>query len=164
MARWYESQCDGGWEHDFGVTIESQDNPGWGVKIDLAGTECEGHTFARVEHNIANREDDTDWWECWTEDNVFHGFGGPCHLRTLLEAFRDWAVLFPREQRADSAVSQPSPDSDDPQRAIVAAPSGAVAAVASAPSALPSPNRKRSFGSGMYSEPNIQSHSANTVA
>ncbi|WP_255758649.1 Imm53 family immunity protein [Neorhizobium galegae] len=33
-----------------------------------------------------------DWWTCWVEDNVFCGAGGPLHLRSLLEAFRDWAT------------------------------------------------------------------------
>jgi hypothetical protein len=26
---WYQSRCDGLWEHRYGVTVETCDNPGW---------------------------------------------------------------------------------------------------------------------------------------
>jgi len=26
---WYRRQCDGDWEHSYGVKIETLDNPGW---------------------------------------------------------------------------------------------------------------------------------------
>ncbi|MFT5930929.1 MAG: hypothetical protein ACI93G_000001, partial [Hyphomonas sp.] len=41
MPRWYQSQCDGDWEHSFGLKIESLDNPGWSVHVDLEGTSLE---------------------------------------------------------------------------------------------------------------------------
>ncbi len=89
FSRWYEEQCDEEWEHGFGPSISTVDNPGWSLKIDLAGTDCDGRTLERITHNY---EHDADWWTCWTEDNVFHGVGGPLHLRSVLEAFRDWAT------------------------------------------------------------------------
>jgi hypothetical protein len=89
LARWYEAQCDGDWEHGFGPSIDTIDNPGWSLRIELAGTDCGGRTLDRITHNY---EHGTDWWACWTENNVFHGAGGPLHLRSLLEAFRDWAI------------------------------------------------------------------------
>ena len=33
LQHWYESQCDGDWEHEFGVKIGTLDNPGWMVDI-----------------------------------------------------------------------------------------------------------------------------------
>jgi hypothetical protein len=89
LARWYEAQCDGNWEHAFGVSIDTVDNPGWSLKIDLAGTDCDGQTLDLVTHNF---EHETDWWACWAKDNVFEGTGGPLHLRSLLETFREWAT------------------------------------------------------------------------
>jgi hypothetical protein len=89
LARWYEAQCDGDWEHGFGPAINTIDNPGWSLKIDLIGTDCDGRVLERITHNY---EHETDWWACWTEGNAFHGAGGPLHLRSLLEAFRDWAT------------------------------------------------------------------------
>ncbi|TPK97057.1 hypothetical protein FJ938_26780 [Mesorhizobium sp. B2-4-14] len=89
LARWYEAQCDGVWEHRFGPSISTIDNPGWSLKIDLVGTDCNGRILDPITHN---RGHPTDWWTCWTKDNVFEGAGGPLHLRSLLEAFRDWAT------------------------------------------------------------------------
>ena len=39
LQDWYLKQCDGGWEHEYGIKIETLDNPGWKVIIDLAYTE-----------------------------------------------------------------------------------------------------------------------------
>jgi hypothetical protein len=38
LQRWYSEQCDGEWEQSFGVVIESLDNPGWRVRVDVDGT------------------------------------------------------------------------------------------------------------------------------
>lgn len=89
LARWYEAQCDGDWEHEFGPVIGTIDNPGWSMRIASAGTDCDGRVLDRVTYNY---EHETDWWTCWTEDNVFRGVGGPLHLRSLLETFRGWAT------------------------------------------------------------------------
>jgi len=29
LQQWYSEHCDGAWEHGFGITIETIDNPGW---------------------------------------------------------------------------------------------------------------------------------------
>ena len=92
LAGWYEVQCDGDWEHEYGVTIETVDKPGWSVKIGLAGTDCDGRTFETASQNY-NHE--IDWWACFTRDNVFHCAGGPRQLRAILETFRDWAERRP---------------------------------------------------------------------
>lgn len=89
FERWYEAQCDGDWEHGFGPEISTIDNPGWSLKVDLAGTDCDGRVLDRLSHNY---EHNTDWWTCWTESNVFHGVGGPRHLHSLLDAFRKWVT------------------------------------------------------------------------
>jgi hypothetical protein len=28
LQDWYVSQCDGGWEHTYGISIDTLDNPG----------------------------------------------------------------------------------------------------------------------------------------
>ena len=33
---WFKKKCNGVWEHQYGVTIESTDNPGWRIIIDDA--------------------------------------------------------------------------------------------------------------------------------
>ena len=42
LEQWYLQQCDGEWEHSFGVTIGTLDNPGWTVRINLQGTPYDG--------------------------------------------------------------------------------------------------------------------------
>ena len=57
LNEWYQSNCDGDWEHNFGVNIETLDNPGWIVKIDLYYTELEDKPFEEIEINNG----DDDW-------------------------------------------------------------------------------------------------------
>ena len=33
IEQYYKENCDGIWEHSYGFTIESCDNPGWLIKI-----------------------------------------------------------------------------------------------------------------------------------
>jgi hypothetical protein len=76
-------------EHGFGPEISTIDNPGRRLKVPLKGTECHGREFPRVQHNY---DHETEWWACWTENNEFHGAGGPLQLAVMLETFRAWTV------------------------------------------------------------------------
>ena len=38
LQAWYATQCDGDWEHDYGVSIQTLDNPGWHLSVDLTET------------------------------------------------------------------------------------------------------------------------------
>jgi hypothetical protein len=87
LQDWYVSQCDGDWEHDFGVTIDTLDNPGWIIKIDLDGTDLEGRFFETVERF----ESEQDWIKCWIEGKKFHGVGDPRKLEPVLKIFLAWA-------------------------------------------------------------------------
>ena len=86
LETWYVSQCDGDWEHEWGIRIDTADNPGWSVDIDLEHTELEERSFTEV--NVANGGN--DWMICRISDKVFAGRGGPRHLTTILQVFRDW--------------------------------------------------------------------------
>src|SRR5687768_6013127 len=39
LANWYAAQCDDEWEHEFGIRLQTLDNPGWNLQIDLVGTD-----------------------------------------------------------------------------------------------------------------------------
>jgi hypothetical protein len=41
LQLWYSKQCDGSWEHHYGVSIDTLDNPGWTVVVDLTGTDLQ---------------------------------------------------------------------------------------------------------------------------
>ena len=87
IQRWYESQCDGEWEHEFGVRIATLDNPGWTVEIDLEETLLEGRTFPKIE----NMGPERDWLFCEVLEGKFRGHGGPLMLGSILRAFLEWA-------------------------------------------------------------------------
>ena len=89
LEAWYAAQCDGDWEHSFGVTIESLDNPGWRFRIDLEGTALAGKPFDRVDE----RNGDADWLVCWVDAAAFNAACGPRQLTLALERFLDWAEV-----------------------------------------------------------------------
>jgi hypothetical protein len=93
LQAWYTRQCDGVWEHSAGVTVESCDNPGWWVKVNLLGTSLEGRSFAELAEGIdAERFAlGSRWLSCRIECNTWQGAGDETQLERILEAFLDWA-------------------------------------------------------------------------
>jgi hypothetical protein len=89
IERWYASQCDGDWEHMYGVDIGTLDNPGWSVKIDLHETELEGVLFDAVMRGDADEGD--DWLHLRVEGKQFDGAGDPSKLDVILRAFIEWS-------------------------------------------------------------------------
>jgi hypothetical protein len=91
LQEWYLAHCNGRWEHDHGITIESLDNPGWRVRIDLRGSELESKRFVPVEEGSKPGNVFEDHWiSCKVEDQVFWGAGKD--LGRILKRFLDWAV------------------------------------------------------------------------
>ena len=88
LQRWYQSQCNGDWEHSYGVKIDTLDNPGWNVTIELADTELAGRPFIEVQR----LEHETDWVHCRLRDGKFEGCGGPFMLEEILRIFLAWAT------------------------------------------------------------------------
>lgn len=95
MQSWYEQHCNEEWEHQYGVFIETLDNPGWLVKIDLTGTELAGYRMDEVGHeagiNHAGLSEVQEWLYCKVENDRFIGAGGPRMLLRIVEVFRTWA-------------------------------------------------------------------------
>jgi hypothetical protein len=56
LQSWYVAQCNGDWEHSYGIAIDTLDNPGWSVTIDVARTALDPTTYSRRE--IHRSEDD----------------------------------------------------------------------------------------------------------
>jgi hypothetical protein len=93
LQAWYARQCDGEWEHGSGVSVQSCDNPGWWVKVDLKGTSLAERPFDRVAQNV-----DADGWQsggrwldCRVADGVWSGAGDETQLERILEIFLSWA-------------------------------------------------------------------------
>jgi hypothetical protein len=88
LQQWYSRQCDGDWEHSYGVRIETLDNPGWALTIDLAETELAGRAFMPISRNL---ESALDWIAARVENGRFEARGGPSNLPELLATFAGWA-------------------------------------------------------------------------
>jgi hypothetical protein len=87
LEKWYCQQCDGDWEHQQGIKIDTLDNPGWRVTIDLNSTTLEKKNF----HELKRDSSETDWFRCWIESRKFHGAGGSKNLQEILQTFISWA-------------------------------------------------------------------------
>lgn len=86
LQSWYDSQCDGEWEHSYGIEIETLDNPGWIVIISLIETELEDREFQKVLFERSDR----DWVNCLVRDNKFQGAGGSLNLLEIVNIFKKW--------------------------------------------------------------------------
>ena len=69
---WFLAQCNGDWEHSYGVKIDTIDNPGWSVVIDVTGTVLDNVSMERVVKEVT----ESNWVNCSILDNQFRGDGG----------------------------------------------------------------------------------------
>ena len=84
LQNWYQIQCDGEWEHEYGIKIYTLDNPGWGIKIDLIGTNLEK---IQIDYKLVEKAEH-DWFGYSVKDSVFDGGGDGKKLDTLITIFK----------------------------------------------------------------------------
>jgi hypothetical protein len=84
LQDWYVAQCDGDWEHEWGVKIGTFDNPGWSLEVDLTNTPLEDVAFTKIDVERS----DHDWLFCEVVDNKFKAACGPRNLAEAIEQFR----------------------------------------------------------------------------
>jgi hypothetical protein len=75
------------------VKIDTLDNPGWTVEIELRDTTLEAKPFTQHSYGVgpdAGTSKD-EWLVCNVEGNVFKGRGGPLKLNEIIEVFLEWA-------------------------------------------------------------------------
>ena len=88
LERWYSAQCNGDWEHTYGLTIETVDNPGWYFKVELTDTYLADRAFAEISENGGN---DKEAFLCVVKDRVFIGCCAPNRLHEVISIFLRWA-------------------------------------------------------------------------
>lgn len=93
LQAWYSQQCNGEWEHSSGISIQSCDNPGWWIKINLAGTSLQTRTFTEIAEGVDDRRFalGPHWLSCHIENGTWHGAGDETKLERILEEFLSWA-------------------------------------------------------------------------
>ncbi len=86
LEEWYAARCDGDWEHSWGVKVDTLDNPGWTISIDLNGTKAESKSLERLK--IVR--DERNWIHYWIEKKVFEIRCGPLNLTEAVQIFVSW--------------------------------------------------------------------------
>ena len=94
IQKWYQAQCNGAWEQGYGIKIDTLDNPGWSVAIDLTGTALEGVAMETVFRD--NGPD--DWIRLDVKQAQFLGHGDPMKLGAILASFQEWVLGATGEQ------------------------------------------------------------------
>lgn len=85
IENWYLSNCEGDWEHTWGVKIETIDNPGWNVKIDFADTKLENLI---IDYSLVEKAEN-DWYGFSVKNSLYNAAGDPKKLIFLLEKFKE---------------------------------------------------------------------------
>lgn len=79
--------CNGDWEHSYGIAIETLDNPGWMVSIEIQDTPLSGSPFEPIRRDRSANV----WIQCEVADGAWRGSCSVGRLSELLELFLDWA-------------------------------------------------------------------------
>jgi len=83
LQAWYVANCNGEWEHSYGVKISTLDNPGWHVEIELAGTPW---VHLSIPRRSVDRSDG-DWIDFQVSNARFVAYGGASNLEEMLLEF-----------------------------------------------------------------------------
>jgi hypothetical protein len=85
LQKWYVERCNGAWEHEYGIKIETLDNPGWTVTIDLSYTHVEDLEIPYSLNEVAEDQ----WIGYSVEKKKFVGASGPAQLNELIGIFKE---------------------------------------------------------------------------
>jgi Immunity protein 53 len=85
LSNWYQSHCNGDWEHEEGIRIYSLDNPGWTIIIGLTDTEVEQVEMPYI--IVENSE--VDWHSMSITKGVFKASGDLSKLEFLIWKFKE---------------------------------------------------------------------------
>ncbi len=86
LQNWYAEQCDGEWEHNFGFTIKTLDNPGWHLAANVAQPDLE----TEPETILSFDNGEGDWIHCEIKNGKFLGASDSTKLKLMIETFLDY--------------------------------------------------------------------------
>lgn len=88
LQEWYQSYCNGDWEHDYRIHFRTINNPGWSLTINVDDTDLDYADFQQIKINRSEQ----DWIFCEIKDLQFEARCGVENLPEVLKVFRHWAV------------------------------------------------------------------------
>lgn len=84
LQDWYSSHCDGEWEHENVIKIQSLDNPGWLLEIEVFNLLSK---VAVKKWNLFELSEE-NWLGYDVENNKFTASGDPTKLEALIHIFK----------------------------------------------------------------------------
>lgn len=99
LQNWYLTNCDGDWEHGHGISINTIDNPGWTIKINLSDTCLQDLQYDKQFDNGT-----FDWLFIKVTDRVLEASGDANKFSVILTIFLDEIIPSHAEQSFDYEV------------------------------------------------------------
>jgi hypothetical protein len=92
LIEWYERHCNDDWEHQYGVKLDTLDNPGWMLTVDLIHTDLQGRTMPELREGIGQTDAPASprWIHCSVRDNQFRGACDPSQVARLFHVFHQF--------------------------------------------------------------------------
>lgn len=89
IMEWYSAHCDGDWEHQKGLSLQTLDNPGWLLKVNLVGTNLENATMVPISEGCdeSSHPEGEEWIDCRIQDKEFVGASDPAQVPRLITIF-----------------------------------------------------------------------------
>lgn len=83
LQKWYARHCDEDWEHSYGIKLDTLDNPGWILTVDLADTEFSDFSLSmsRVDRS------QVDWIQSEISGRRYIACGGVFNLEEMIIQF-----------------------------------------------------------------------------
>lgn len=89
LCEWYSNNCDGDWEHQNGVVIETIDNPGWNIIINIKSNLGKIEDIPWIHYEV----DVNDWMGYKIENKRFEASGDASKLNLLIGLFREFIEI-----------------------------------------------------------------------
>lgn len=84
LQDWYSSNCDGEWEHENSIKIQSLDNPGWLLEIEICNLSSR---VSLKKWNVFELSEE-NWIGYDVENNKFTASGDSTKLEALITIFK----------------------------------------------------------------------------
>ncbi|CCG52179.1 Protein of unknown function [Flavobacterium indicum GPTSA100-9 = DSM 17447] len=85
FEEWFYNQCNEDWEHGYGIKIETIDNPGWEITIDLENTKI---NLEKIDWILIG-DYENSWVGYKIEEKKFNGACSPKNLNILIQIFKE---------------------------------------------------------------------------
>ena len=94
LIAWYVAQCDGEWEHRHGIKLETLDNPGWLLTVDLIHTDLQGCAMEEISEGCCPSGNPVSprWIACSVKGNVFRGGCDSTQVTRLFSTFDEFRM------------------------------------------------------------------------